>query len=79
MPDANRSYFIRLWRSDRVVNGSSPKEIAAALGCSIQAVYAHLTGVGMKTKCVCYKEIVAKLFQFSCHGLGHAVRFEVGG
>ena len=60
---------------DRVATGSSPKEAAAALGCSIQAVYAHLSRVGMKTKCGGYQEVVAKLFQFSCHGLGHAIHF----
>ena len=58
---------------DHVATGSSPKETAAAIGCSTQAVYAHLKGIGVKTSCGCYQEVVAKLFQFSCHGLGRGI------
>ena len=57
---------------DRLANGISPKQIAPDLGCSIQAVYAHLARVSTKTGCANYQEVIAKLFQFSCHGLGHS-------
>ena len=55
----------------RVARGASPKQTAADLACSVQAVYVHLAGVCTKTGCSSYHEVVAKLFQFSCHGLGH--------
>jgi len=63
-----------------VAMGFSPKQIAAELACSVQIVYVRLAGVCAKTACSCYHEIVAKLFQFSCHGLGHdaATRQAVG-
>jgi DNA-binding CsgD family transcriptional regulator len=56
---------------DRVANGISPKQIAVEFGCSMQAVYAKLARVSTKTGCANYPEVVARLFQFSCHGLGH--------
>jgi DNA-binding NarL/FixJ family response regulator len=55
----------------RVASGASPKQTAADLACSVQVVYVHLAGVCAKTGCASYHEVVAKLFQFSCHGLGH--------
>jgi DNA-binding NarL/FixJ family response regulator len=55
----------------RVASGASPKQTAADLACSVQAVYVNLAGVCTKTGCSSYHEVVAKLFQFSCHGLGH--------
>ena len=55
----------------RVARGASPKQTAAELACSVQVVYVHLAGVCSKTSCASYHEVVAKLFQFSCHGLGH--------
>jgi DNA-binding NarL/FixJ family response regulator len=58
---------------DRVAKGSSPKNIALDDGCSLQAVYAHLAKLSTKVGCMSYHEVVAKLFQFSCHGLGHEV------
>ena len=54
----------------RVANGISPKQIAGEFGCSIQAVYAHLARLSTKTGCANYQEVIAKLFQFSCHGSG---------
>ncbi|HEX7509092.1 MAG TPA: response regulator [Polyangia bacterium] len=56
-----------------VARGASPKQTAADLVCSVQVVYVHLAGVCTKTGCASYHEVVAKLFQFSCHGLGHEV------
>jgi DNA-binding CsgD family transcriptional regulator len=56
---------------DRAANGITPKQIAVEFGCSIQAVYAHLARLSTKTGCANYQEVIAKLFQFSCHGLGH--------
>jgi DNA-binding CsgD family transcriptional regulator/CheY-like chemotaxis protein len=55
----------------RIARGDSPKRVALELGCSLQAVYAHLARIGRKTGCDSYHETIAKLFQFSCHGLGH--------
>lgn len=55
----------------RVAKGASPKQTAAELACSVQVIYVHLAGVCAKTRCSSYHEVVAKLFQFSCHGLGH--------
>jgi DNA-binding NarL/FixJ family response regulator len=57
---------------DAIASGVAPKAIATSLHCSRQAVYALLTKVTAKTHCTSYQEVVAKLFQFSCHGLGHA-------
>lgn len=54
----------------RVTEGASPKAIAAEMLCSLQAVYARLTKICARTSCESYQEVVAKLFQFSCHGLG---------
>jgi DNA-binding CsgD family transcriptional regulator len=54
-----------------VARGASPKQAAADLVCSVQVVYVHLAGVCARTGCASYHEVVAKLFQFSCHGLGH--------
>jgi DNA-binding CsgD family transcriptional regulator len=54
----------------RLAAGTAPKEIARACGCSIQAVYAHLSRVGRKVHATGHYQIVAKLFQFSCHSLG---------
>ncbi len=56
---------------DLVASGVGPKQIAADLDCSAQAVYALLARASNKTASVSYQEVVAKLFQFSCHGLGH--------
>jgi DNA-binding NarL/FixJ family response regulator len=55
---------------DRLAKGASPKEVALEFDCSMQAVYAHLGRVCTKTNCASYREVVAALFQFSCHGLG---------
>jgi DNA-binding NarL/FixJ family response regulator len=57
---------------DGIASGVGPKQIALSLGCSAQAIYALLAKVSTKTKCSSYQEVVAKLFLFSCHGLGHA-------
>jgi DNA-binding NarL/FixJ family response regulator len=54
----------------RVTDGASPKAIAAEMRCSLQAVYARLAKICARTSCESYQEVVAKLFQFSCHGLG---------
>jgi DNA-binding CsgD family transcriptional regulator len=54
----------------RVTDGASPKAIAAEMRCSLQAVYARLAKICARTSCDSYQEVVAKLFQFSCHGLG---------
>jgi DNA-binding NarL/FixJ family response regulator len=54
----------------RVTAGASPKAIAAEMRCSLQAVYARLAKICARTSCDSYQEVVAKLFQFSCHGLG---------
>ncbi len=54
----------------RVTEGASPKAIAAEMSCSLQAVYARLTKICARTSCESYQEVVAKLFQFSCHGIG---------
>ena len=56
---------------DLVASGVGPKQIAANLNCSSQAVYALLARASNKTESLSYQEVVAKLFQFSCHGLGH--------
>jgi DNA-binding NarL/FixJ family response regulator len=56
---------------DLVASGVGPKQIAADLNCSAQAVYALLARASNKTESLSYQEVVAKLFQFSCHGLGH--------
>lgn len=56
---------------DRVANGISPKRIAVDLGVSAQGIYACLSRVSSKAGCTNYQEVVAKLFRFSCHGLGH--------
>lgn len=56
---------------DLVASGVGPKQIAAELDCSAQAVYALLARARSKTASLSYQEVVAKLFQFSCHGLGH--------
>lgn len=61
---------------DYVASGASPKGAAVALDCSIQAVYAHLSRIDLKTGCESYQEVVAKLFLFSCHGLGRGAYFE---
>ena len=61
---------------DHVASGTSPKEVAGVLACSIQAVYAHLTRICDKTSCASYQEVVAMLFRFSCHGLGRAIGVE---
>jgi DNA-binding CsgD family transcriptional regulator len=58
----------------RVARGDSPKQTAAYLECSVQAVYVHLAGVCSKTACSSYHQVMAKLFQFSCHSLGHDER-----
>ncbi len=58
----------------RLASGISPKQTALGLGCSCQAVYAHLAKIGKKTGCRGYQEVIAKLLQFSCHGLEHSVR-----
>lgn len=50
-----------------LANGTAPKRIAMDGGFSIQAVYARLTRICAKTKCANYQEVLAKLFQFSCH------------
>jgi DNA-binding NarL/FixJ family response regulator len=55
----------------RLAEGSNPKTIAAEADCSLQAIYAHLARICKRTSCDSYPEVVAKLFQFSCHGLGH--------
>ena len=55
----------------RLAEGVSPKAIAAEANCSLQAVYAQLARICTRTSCRSYTEVVAKLFQFSCHGLGH--------
>lgn len=57
---------------DAIASGVAPKQISMCLGCSRQATYALLAKVSSKTSCTSYQEVVAKLFQFSCHGLGHA-------
>ena len=57
----------------RIARGDSPKGVALDLGCSLQAVYAHLARIARKTGCSSYHETVAKLFQFSCRGLGQVV------
>jgi DNA-binding NarL/FixJ family response regulator len=56
---------------NRVAGGTNPKQIALDMDCSIQAVYAHLARIGKKTDCGGYQEVIAKLFRFSCHALGH--------
>jgi DNA-binding NarL/FixJ family response regulator len=71
---ANR---FRLTRSEttvlvRIADGASPKGVAIDLGCSLQAVYAHLAKISKKAGCASYHELIAALFQFSCHGLGHS-------
>lgn len=58
---------------DFIAKGASPKEAATAFACSMQAIYAHLGRICLKTGCSSYPEVVAKLFQFSCHGLGHGM------
>lgn len=58
---------------ERVSRGNGPKHVALDLGCSLQAIYAHLGKIGRKTGCSSYQEIIAKLFRFSCHGLGHTL------
>ena len=58
----------------RLAGGMSTKKIALVLGCSLQAVYARLAKIGKKTECRGCQEIIAKLFRFSCHGLGHSGR-----
>lgn len=55
----------------RVTEGARPKAIAAEMRCSLQAVYARLARICTRTACESYPEVVAKMFQFSCHGLGH--------
>lgn len=55
----------------RVAKGASPKQTASHLACSVQAIYVHLGGICAKTNCTGYPGVMAKLFQFSCHGLGH--------
>jgi DNA-binding NarL/FixJ family response regulator len=57
---------------NRVAGGTNPKQIALDIDCSIQAVYAHLLRIGKKTDCDGYHEVVAKLFRFACHSLGHS-------
>ena len=59
---------------DRVVAGMGPKQIAVDFGCSIQSIYAYLAKVNAKTECSSYQEVVARLFQFACHGLGHTTQ-----
>jgi DNA-binding NarL/FixJ family response regulator len=54
-----------------VARGASPKQTASHLACSVQAIYVHLGGICAKTNCTSYPGVMAKLFQFSCHGLGH--------
>lgn len=56
---------------DGVARGVGPKQLALDLRCSTQAVYALLAKVSAKTNCASYPCVMAKLFQFSCHGLGH--------
>jgi DNA-binding CsgD family transcriptional regulator len=51
-----------------VARGEKPKGIAQELDCSIQAVYAHLTKICVRTDCSSYQEAMAMLFQFACHG-----------
>jgi DNA-binding NarL/FixJ family response regulator len=61
---------------DCMACGTSPKETAVTLVCSIQSVYAHLARICEKTSCTTYQEVVAMLFRYSCHGLGHAIGVE---
>lgn len=56
----------------RIAAGTHPKQIALDLGCSIQAIHTHLRGIGKKTNCDGYHEVVAKLFRFACQSLGHS-------
>lgn len=58
--------------------GISPKQTAGLQGCSVQTIYARLARIAEKTGCASYQEVVAKLFRFSCHDLGHAVRPATG-
>jgi DNA-binding NarL/FixJ family response regulator len=54
-----------------IAHGRKPKEIAALMCCSEQAVYAHLVRACRKTHCLDYHQLVSKLFEFSCQALGH--------
>ncbi len=58
---------------DLVAKGISPKRIALEHAVSLQAVYANLARVSTKAECASYQEVIAKLFRFSCHGLGHGI------
>jgi DNA-binding NarL/FixJ family response regulator len=51
--------------------GLSPKEVALGSNRSTQAVYAHMGRICAKSGCKNYQEVVALLFRFACHGLGH--------
>jgi DNA-binding NarL/FixJ family response regulator len=64
---------------DGIASGVAPKEMAMSLGCSTQAIYALLGKISVKTHCATYQTVVAKLFQFSCHGLGHTQWHKLGG
>jgi DNA-binding NarL/FixJ family response regulator len=57
----------------RLADGGSPKSIATEANCSLQTIYFCLNRICQRTSCERYPEVVAKLFQFSCHGLGHAM------
>lgn len=56
-----------------IAHGRKPKEIAALMGCSEQAVYAHLVRACRKTHCLDYHQLVGKLFEFACQALGHTL------
>lgn len=53
----------------QIIQGASPKSIAAEMRCSLQAIYARLSRICVRTACASYPEVVVKLFQFSCRGL----------
>jgi DNA-binding CsgD family transcriptional regulator len=54
-----------------VAQGLKPKEIADRMNCSEPTIYSHLSNICDKTGCSHYLGIVAKLFAFACHALGH--------